>query len=458
MATTNKRNRISPMGNFFIFPAVLVLLFWFACEKKSKPSAPNIILILCDTLRADHLSCCGYYRKTSPFIDSLIERGLFFEACYAAASRTGPSISSLFTSLYPGFHGAVNSLEGEDMKAILGEGNRTMAEILRDNGFYTYAIFSNVNASPLFGYAQGFEKYTFTNNPTARHVRLEAVKVLKKLTKKKPFFLYIHFMDPHSPYTPPEPFNNYFDPQYQGNVTGGSHKQLDRIMMQKEKVSSRDIEHLAAQYDGEIRYFDNELRILFNNIESFGMLKDSIIIFTADHGEEFFEHGKLLHGYTLYQEQLWVPLIIMGKNIPIRKISQPVSLIDLLPTLLNLSGIKEKTQFQGRNILIKQKSMNFYLLYAEASLNAVFTIKYKSVIKNGWKYIYDVLDNSEELYNLGEDPEEKINLVSKNPPQLAQLRKQMKKFIRATAKSSGQTITPIDEKTREQLKTLGYIK
>ena len=102
--------------------------------------------------------------------------------------------------------------------------------------------------------------------------------------------------------------------------------------------------------------------------------------------------------------------------------------------------------------------MNFYLLYAEASLNAVFTIKYKSVIKNGWKYIYDVLDNSEELYNLGEDPEEKINLVSKNPPQLAQLRKQMKKFIRATAKSSGQTITPIDEKTREQLKTLGYIK
>jgi arylsulfatase A-like enzyme len=229
-------------------------------------------------------------------------------------------------------------------------------------------------------------------------------------------------------------------------------------MMRKEKVSSRDIKHIAAQYDGKIRYFDSELRILFKNIESFGMLKDSIIIFTADHGEEFFEHVKLLHGYTLYQEQLRVPLIIMGKNIPIRKISQPVSLIDLLPTLLNLSGIKEKIQFQGRNILIKQKSMNFYPLYAEASLNAVFTIKYKSVIKNGWKYIYDVLDNSEELYNLGEDPEEKINLVSKKTPQLDQLRKQMKKFIRSTTKSSGQALTPIDEKTREQLKTLGYIK
>jgi arylsulfatase A-like enzyme len=148
----------------------------------------------------------------------------------------------------------------------------------------------------------------------------------------------------------------------------------------------------------------------------------------------------------------------MGQNIPIRKISQPVSLMDLLPTLLNLLGIKEKNQFQGRNILIKQKQMNFFPLYAEASLKAVFTIKYKSVIKKGWKYIYDALDNSEELYNLKEDPGEKINLVSINPPQLAQLRQQMKKFIRSTAKSSRQSVKPIDKKTREQLKTLGYIK
>jgi arylsulfatase A-like enzyme len=129
MIMSTKRDRISLRGNILIFPAVLFFLFCGACKKESNPSYPGVILILCDTLRADHLSCRGYYRQTSPFIDSLKGKGLFFETCYSPASRTGPSISSLFTSLYPQVHGAVNPLEGEDMKAILGEENRTMAEI-----------------------------------------------------------------------------------------------------------------------------------------------------------------------------------------------------------------------------------------------------------------------------------------------------------------------------------------
>ena len=454
----------SPKKNNSIFLLVPLLLFIILgnCKYHAKSSYPNVILILCDTLRTNHLSCYGYHRKTSPFIDSLGGKGLFFETCYSTASRTGPSISSLFTSLYPGFHGAVNSIDGWDMKAFLRKENRTMAEILRDNGFHTHAVFSNVNASPRFGYHQGFDNYSFTNNPSARQVRLQALEALRTLKKKKPFFLYLHFMDPHSPYWPPEPFNNHFDPQYKGKVTGASHKQLDRIMVGKEKASAMDLEHLMAQYDSEILYFDSELRALFADLKSSRLLEDSVMIFTADHGEEFFDHGKLLHGYTLYQEQLRVPLIILGKDMPTRRISTPVSQLDLLPTLLKWLSIKEEGQFQGRDItpLLEGRKMVSTPLFAEASLKAVFTIRLKSVIKDGWKYIYDLLDKTEELYNLKEDPREKINLAGKNPDQLVKLRQQMRRFMNSMKMGAKgkKKFVPLDKKTRNQLKSLGYIQ
>jgi arylsulfatase A-like enzyme len=334
-----------------------------------------------------------------------------------------------------------------------------MAEILGDNGFRTYAIFSNINASPKFGYDQGFEKYNFVKKPTARNVRLQSMKALRSLKRKKPFFLYLHFMDPHSPYWPPEPYDKHFDPLYKGEITGQSHKQLDQIMLGKVKFSQQDLEHLVAQYDAEILYFDSELRALFADIESLGLLENSIIIFTSDHGEEFFEHGKLLHGYTLYQEQLRVPLIILGKGIPKRRIRSTVSSLDILPSLLSLLNIKENTRFQGRDItpILDKKAINASPLFAEASLNAVFTIKFKSVILDDWKYINDLLNNSEELYNLKENPAENNNLASKNPDQLTKMRDMMNKFIQSTVTGLKRKLIPLDKKSKKQLKSLGYI-
>ena len=441
---------------------VLVYLIRLTPGKHPDSRFPNVILILCDTLRADHLSCYGYHRTTSPFIDSLKTRGLFFKKCYSNASRTGPSISSLFTSLYPISHGAVNSLESWDLKAVLDEKNVTMAEILRKNGFYTHAVFSNVNASPEFGYAQGFKSHSFDNYQSAQKVRLSVIKILKKLKRKKPFFLYLHFMDPHNPYKPPEPFDNYFDPDYQGMIEDDKPGLFDDIMSENQKLSPRDLSHISAQYDAEILYFDRELQSLFQSLDSMGLIEDSVIIFTADHGEEFYEHGKFLHGYTLYQEQLHVPLIILGKDIPVKKISVPVSLLDLLPTLLSWMNIEIKTDrpFQGRDItpLFKGDTLPPPILFAEASLNAVFTIKYKTIIKEDWKYIYDFLHDSEELYNLETDPGEQSNLVSHQVKQLAIFRQEMQNFLRMAPGEIRQKFVPLDKKSREQLKNLGYIQ
>jgi arylsulfatase A-like enzyme len=414
---------------------------------------------LCDTLRADHLSCYGYHRQTSPFIDSLSKKGLLFENCYSVASRTGPAVSSLFTSLYPSFHGAINSIESWDCKAVLKEERITMAEIFSNNGFDTYAVFSNINASPIFGYAQGFKKYVSVDNPIAQNVTREALKIISDRNSANPFFLYVHFLDPHSPYTPPKPYNNYFDKDYTGKISGASHGQLDRIIAGKEQASPRDIEHLIAQYDAEILYFDQQLQALFKGLESQGLLDNSLILFTADHGEEFFDHGKLLHGYTLFQEQLRVPLIILGKGLPVKRIVTPVSLIDLLPTILRIFNIPRQDQFQGRDLnpLIYGKTIKADPLFAEASLKAVLTIKFKSVIQGDWKYIYDFLNNAEELYNLREDPKETTNLINNSPSSLAQLRKIMREYVKSAMAVGNPQFKPIDKITREQLKALGYI-
>ena len=302
-------------GPRFLF---LFLVLLAGCGLRGGSRPPNIIVILVDTLRADHLGCYGYARPTSPFLDSLAARAVFFESCSAVAPRTEPSVASLFTSLYPSRHGAVNSLTVRDQKQVLPERVVTLAEMFRANGYGTAAVLTNGNASARFGYAQGFETSPMLHDARAAAVGTRALAELGKLGAERPFFLYLHYMDPHSPYLPPVPYQNHFDPEYRGTILGTSHEQIFRILAGEETATARDIEHLIAQYDGEILYLDQALRTLFSALRAEGYLENTLILFTADHGEEFWDHGKLFHGYTLYQEQLHVPLFVWGEGLRVQ--------------------------------------------------------------------------------------------------------------------------------------------
>ncbi|MFH1845319.1 MAG: sulfatase [bacterium] len=421
-----------------------------------------MILILCDTVTARHLSCYGYPRCTSAFLDSLATEGIFFESCYSVASRTGPAVSSLFTSRYPSFHGAVNSIEAWDMKAVLREENLTLAEILQQHGYRTAALFSNVNASPGFGYGQGFDTTIFEDGENAGIIRSIMEQELATLVDSQPFFLYAHFIDPHVPYQPPERFNHFFGPEARATIKTSNHRNLDRVLRGDIELSDQMLQQLIDQYDAEILYFDEQLRRLFVTLARLDLLDSSLIIVTSDHGEEFLEHGKLMHGYTLYQEQLHVPLVLLWPESSPRRVTTAVSLLDIAPTVLSLLEIDPGTNLQGRDLtpLLLEEPVDRVEpvpFFGEASLKAVFTIQSKSVIDGRWKFIRDLRSGAEELYDLADDPGESVNLVDSQPDVRANMLRLLHDFQNARTDTLQPHFVPLDEETSRQLRSLGYL-
>jgi arylsulfatase A-like enzyme len=338
-----------------------------ACAGESSRRRPNVVLISLDSVRADHLSCYGYSRPTSPHLDRLAAEGTLFTRAYSASSWTVPSHMTMLTSLWPSLHGV------DTWKKHLDPARVTLAERFRDAGYDTAAFVSGPSLHAAFGFDQGFRLYNNTmafspedfqaGDPTlpstiahARSHQLVTGPRVSELVRRwldqeatRPFFLFVHLWDPHYDYIPPPPYDKMFDSGYRGTFDF-SHLDSNRDI--RADMPLRDEEHLVALYDGEIAATDGVIGELIESLERHRLLDGTLVVITADHGEEFFEHGGKAHFRTLFDEVIHVPLIfrLPGRVRAGQRTEVIFDAVHLMPTILGIAGITAGPEARGRDL------------------------------------------------------------------------------------------------------------
>jgi len=317
---------------------------------------------------------------------------------------------SLLTSQYPNVHN-VNITD-----ARLAEHKQVLAEQFQRNGWLTHGIYHNPYLGGMFGFRKGFEDYVNPGGVHGNQCADSAITWLQTRPQDRPFFFFLHFNDPHMPYGAPQPFYSMMDPEYQGDVAG---EREDVLRYLRAPIPPRDLLHIHRLYLGEVRYLDQELARVFRMLKDLDLYDDMLIIVTADHGEEFKEHGKLEHNQMLYEEMIRVPLAIKlpkkyADQYPPRLFDGQVKNIDIMPTILELVGLLVPESAQGHSLVplfagTAQPDFNDMVFSESANTHRV------SIRSAKWKYIYDRVKNTAELYDLQSDPAERNNLISHEP-------------------------------------------
>jgi arylsulfatase A-like enzyme len=389
------------------------LCLTLSCGQEHVPL--NVVILGIDTLRHDHLGCYGYGRSTSPVIDALAVKGVLFENCIAPSPWTLPSFASLFTSLYPSQHGAVH------FRRSMRPDCPTLAEILRDAGYATGAIINAPYLKAKYEIDRGFEFYGMPRElRNADDTTRDALAWIDKIAER-PFFIFVHYFDPHLPYSPPEPYDTIFDPDYAGGMkTFYLPKRLpayrSKNFVEMKSIPEEDWNHIRSLYDGEVAFTDQAIGTLLEKLAERGLDNNTLVVLLSDHGEEFFDHEGFEHGHSLYNELIKVPLILCLPGVlpGDLRISRQVRLIDVAPTILDILGIDLDPSFEGvsveallenpRSSIANEEAMlPPEIAYAEALL---YGAERKSVVAYPWKIIYQVSTGKKSCFNLAEDPGE----------------------------------------------------
>lgn len=451
-----RRRRVFPWERLILSLSVCVLLLgallFFVNRKDGNGSAhPNIILISIDTLRVDHISGYGYESQTTPFLDSLIRRGTSFSNAISPAPWTLPAHLSLFTSLYPHTHGVVNDQLALDDDVI------TLPMLLQRAGYRTGGFASCLYLFPGYGFDRGFDHYIERNVFPAPMLGKEALEWLDE-TEPGKFFLFLHFYDVHPPHDPQEKYLKMFESSYSGGFTGD----VEDLLKARDGsivFSDEDRRHLKALYNAEIRQLDEALATLMNALKGKGYLDDTLLIVLSDHGEEFFDHGGVLHSRTLYDELIRVPLIVTGPGIPAGKsIEEQVQLIDVMPMILDVCRIKAPGEIEGKSLLplISGDAVDWeQVAFAEADKdNKKIDIK-RAIRTDKYKFYYDRLTGEEYLFDLTLDPAEKESILASEPELAKMHREKLEKWM-GTKRGTPKKIV-FTENERELLRALGYL-
>jgi arylsulfatase A-like enzyme len=434
---------------------------------------PNIILFAIDCLRPDHLGFNGYQRETSPAIDRLAQNGVVCTNAYTNAPWTKPSVATLFTSFYPQGHGVL------DPSQALSNAALTAAELL-GNGGYRTLFFNGGNPfiDERFNFSQGFDYYQYFSRTEHSGADLTYAFLSQlETTKHQKFFAYLHYMDTHAPYTNNND-NRYFYHQPDGRevISGNNTKcNIIRTLTANNALTEQHKKEIIALYDGQIRYVDENIERILAFLKEKQLLKNTVVIVTADHGEEFWEHNNYEHGHTLYNEILRIPLIISGWTIEPSEVKTGVSLLDVLPTLLDIAGITYgNLVLQGTSIF---KAVNHT---ANSDLVPVFATgtlygneKYclirgakKMIIttdskKKKWNLIGYSNDNRCELYNTNDDREERDSLICAYDEEGQSMKKDLELFFAMTngfQRESEVSEVTLDKTLKERLGSLGYLE
>ena len=354
---------------------------------------PNVVVILIDTLRADHLPIYGYARPTAPFLSQLAAGGVVFERAWSTSGWTAPATASLFTSLYPEQHGVVRRLDPVSGRVNrIPAGVQTMAQALRAGGYRTFAVSDNALVAPEMGFDQGFDVFEASVGASVERVNKWIRDRRVDLDSGEPYFLYVHYMEPHEPYLPHEPWFREFSSD---GLAGQARPR-----------------HFVAAYDSEIRALDDSLARLYR---SMGWDEGTILIVTSDHGEEFGDHGGGGHAHSLFSELLHVPLVFHADRgrFATGRVDEPVSLVDVLPTLRALLDLPPEPRDEGESLasLLQGRREGFDRpLFAHLEQFKTGRI-WNATLAGEWKRI-SLTPGTPVLFNLAEDPEERHDLLA----------------------------------------------
>ncbi len=485
---------------------------------------PNILLIVMDTARAQQFSCYGYEHETTPTVDRLAGEGTVFGNAIATSPWTLPSHASIFTGTYPSRHGAHAS------HMYLDPEYRTLAEVLSRAGYQTLGLSNNFWLSETFGMHRGFGRFLKTwqviqasTDTTRINEILKSTRGLKRLTelfkamqegnfwvnsingiygkflfkryddgarrtngiirkwlqadwdRQGPFFIFVNYFEPHLKYWPPKEFRTRFltgDPARIRRVNQNPWRYISGVV----DMSEEDFDVLRALYDGEICYLDMRIRETVNLLESMGILDDTVIIITSDHGDNIGEHGLMDHQYNLYDTVLRVPLVVRfpGEFEKGKRDQRQVQLVDLLPTLLDLLELWDeelREQIQGRSLLERWEdrfavseyispipTMEALKRRVPESTDVIY--KYNrglcSIRTQRFKLIH-ATDGNHEFYDLRQDPDELNNRYAESPEELRPLEELLTRWLASFRAKEKREAPELDEDIKKRLEGLGYL-
>ncbi len=442
----------------------LVFVARVAVGELATCDSPPIILIVIDTLRADHLGTYGYARLTSPALDAFARNGAVFAHAYATSPWTLPTFGSIFTGLLPSQHGAgaVLSVGPKVLYGKLADGPVTLGERLHAFGYPTQAIAGNPNLDPRFGVARGFDGYDYYAGGMDDIRRADVIvdRALAWIQSRQgaPFFLFIHFFDPHMNYDPPAATRGRFTDALPHGRLSLPFAESARVRAGRLWLSAEEQEFVRAAYDEEIAFVDLQLGRLFAALQAEGIFDRSIVLLTADHGEEHWDHNGFEHGHTLYEELVHVPLIVWGPGVRPGRIDAPVSLIDVAPTLLAAAGAPAIGAAPGLSLwplLTTGQTPPARTLLAERPR---YGPDRSAVIRWPYKAVIDLTGGPSRLFDLDADPGERINLSAKYPGMMASLYGEATRQAAARPRRAAPKAVTLDNATRERLRALGYLE
>lgn len=444
---------------------------------------PNVLLILVDTLRADRLGTYGHDGGLSPTIDGIAVEGMVFERVISQAPWTQPSVASLFTSQYPSVHGvldyrnAYSAVYGDqDVLPVLGDSVVTMAEVFQETGYDTAAFVANPFISAEFGFAQGFDHFddSFASNTTPGGVVNSAfLNWATKRDDEKPFFALLHYMDVHGPYGgSPEVLEPILDRiESAASLQPLSREEqealgyLARLPSQFNDLNRHQRlamyrEYWHARYGAGVAYLDSLLADLQSDLDEKGLWEDLFVVITSDHGEALAEHGHWDHGTSTHNPEIQVPLILRWKAgiDNQQRVAETVQIIDLLPTMSELLGLRGAEQFQGlplRSTIVKKSSLR--PAFAESTKESP---QQKAVYSGTWKVLIEPETGRLELYDLKTDVLEQNDLSSKYPRIANELLGLWLSQEETNDRLRGEEpleLAPVSPELRERLEALGYV-
>ncbi|MDP8247681.1 MAG: sulfatase-like hydrolase/transferase [Candidatus Tritonobacter lacicola] len=441
----------------------------------------NVIIVLADAMRPDHLPCYGYGRDTAPNISELAARGVVFTNAFPQAPWTKPSVGSLFTGLYPYQHRALIAVDVPayhevPQLAYLSEDLKTLAETFRENGYRTAGFNTNVHLLRSLGFAQGFDYWADMDNISSPEVTEDAVRWINR-NAPSPFFMYIHYMDTHSPY------RTY--PPYKGRFHGTPPDLEDRLLTEHELSELREgippisdltrLSDLINIYDDAIAQIDGQVGKLVSLLENHGLIENTMVIFLADHGEALSEHGNYFHGWTLYNEMLRVPLVISCPGLLAggKHVNGIVEIRNIFPTVIDLLDLKTYGAMKYdikpsslKNLLAESRDAVAGQAYSETEVRIrdkpLRVHSALSCIQNNrWKLVHDFRTGRSDLYDLETDPWETKNLYGKHPAieeNMGRILKERGSVVLAPVKDDLLPESGYRSIVNKKLRALGYLR
>jgi arylsulfatase A-like enzyme len=417
------------------------------CEGGSTPR--TVVLVVVDTLRADRLGTYGNPRATSPHLDRLASDGILYQRAYSQAPWTTASIGSLLTSQYPRTLG----IRGE--RSRLDESWTLLPELFQRRGYATGAVVSHTFCSRQWGFDQGFDSFdeSATSSDESRIAATVSDRALSFLdaNRDRPVFLFLHYFDPHFTYVEHPDFAFDAAPGYTGPVRERVHsRSLTRL---RDQLTPADVVEMQRIHDSEVAFVDHHLGRVFERLREQGRYDDALVVVTADHGEEFLEHGNLGHGRTLYDEQLHVPLIVKYPGRQGQVVEHPVALLDVYPTVAEVAGLALTGEERGRPLREAGKDPARAIVSETERFGS-----YRTLRVQGFKLIEDTESRTRRLFDLADDPGELRNVAADHRQRLREMEHALEQWRAANPRPEEFSTLEISEEERERLRRLGYLE